>query len=58
MDRAGRVLAVTLVHSSGSALLDEEATALVRRAEPLPRLPDEVASATLTLTVPISFALR
>ncbi len=58
MDRAGRVLAVTLVRSSGSSLLDEEAAALVRRAEPLPRLPDEVAGATLTLTVPISFALR
>ena len=58
MDRAGRVLAVTLVRSSGSSLLDEEATALVRRAEPLPRLPDEVTGATLTLTVPISFALR
>lgn len=58
MDRAGRVLAVTLVRSSGSSLLDEEAAALVRRAEPLPRLPDEIAGATLTLTVPISFALR
>ncbi len=58
MDRAGRVLAVTLVRSSGSALLDEEAAALVRRAEPLPRLPDEIGGATLTLTVPISFALR
>ncbi|MGI4802113.1 MAG: energy transducer TonB [Janthinobacterium lividum] len=58
MDRAGRVLAVTLIRSSGSSLLDEEATALVRRAEPLPRLPEEITGATLTLTVPISFALR
>lgn len=58
IDRAGRVLDVTLVRSSGSSLLDEEAAALVRRAEPLPRLPDEIAGTSLTLTVPISFTLR
>ena len=58
MDRTGHVLAVTLIRSSGSSLLDEEAAALVRRAEPLPRLPDEIAGTSLTLTVPISFALR
>ena len=58
MDRAGRVLAVTLVRSSGSALLDDEAVSLVRRAEPLPSLPAEMPGNTITLTVPISFALR
>jgi protein TonB len=58
MDRSGRVLSVGLVRSSGSTLLDEEAVALVRRAEPLPSLPDEMPGSTITLTVPISFALR
>ncbi len=58
MDRGGRVLSVSLVRSSGSALLDEEGVALVRRAEPLPSLPEEMGGSTITLTVPISFALR
>lgn len=58
MDRAGRVLAVTLVRSSNSALLDDEAVSLVRRAEPLPSLPPEMPGNSITLTVPISFALR
>ena len=56
MDRGGRVLSVGLVRSSNSALLDDEAVALVHRAEPLPSLPDEVPGSTITLTVPISFA--
>ena len=58
MDRRGRVVSVSLVRSSNSALLDEEAVALVRRAEPLPSLPEEMPGSTITLTVPISFTLR
>lgn len=58
MDRTGHVLAASLVRSSGSLALDEEATALIRRAEPLPPMPAEMPGATVTLTVPISFALR
>ncbi len=58
MDRAGHVLAATLVHSSGSLALDEEAMALIRRAEPLPPVPAEMPGATVTLTVPVTFALR
>ena len=58
MDRSGRVLRVALVRSSNSTLLDDEAVTLVRRAEPLPRLPDEMPGNSITLTVPISFALR
>ncbi|NAX48900.1 TonB family protein [Photobacterium halotolerans] len=55
MDRNGQVLAVKLVKSSGSGSLDEEAQALVRRAEPLPRPPFGIAGERLTFTVPISF---
>jgi protein TonB len=58
MDRAGHVLAASLVRSSGSPALDEEAVALIRRAEPLPPMPAEMLGATVTLTVPVSFALR
>ena len=58
MDRAGRVLAVRLARSSGSAALDAEAMALVRRAEPLPAPPPELPGQTITLTVPIRFSLQ
>ncbi|NAW87329.1 energy transducer TonB [Photobacterium halotolerans] len=55
MDRNGQVLAVKLVKSSGTGSLDEEAQALVKRAEPLPRPPSGIAGERLTFTVPISF---
>ena len=58
MDRSGQVLSVRLVRSSGSAVLDEEAVALVHRAAPLPAPPAEIPGRTITLTVPIRFSLQ
>jgi protein TonB len=58
MDRAGRVIAASLVRSSGVPTLDAEAVALIRRAEPLPTMPAELAGDTITLTVPVTFSLR
>jgi protein TonB len=58
MDRAGRVLAAQIDRGSGFALLDEEATALVQRAQPLPAPPPETPGATITLTLPVQFSLR
>jgi periplasmic protein TonB len=58
IDRQGHVVSVALTRSSGSATLDEEAVALIHRAEPLPALPPEMHGDTITLTAPISFALR
>jgi len=58
MDRAGRVVSASLARSSGSVLLDEEAVAMIHRAEPLPPPPPELAGGSLTFTVPVSFALR
>jgi periplasmic protein TonB len=58
MDRQGHVLSVTLVRSSGSTALDEEAVALIHRAEPLPALPPEMPGDTITLTAPIAFVLQ
>jgi periplasmic protein TonB len=57
MDRRGDVLSVELRRSAGSPLLDAEAVALIRRAQPLPRPPDDVAGETLRLTVPIEFTI-
>ena len=58
MDRNGHVLSATLVRSSGSQALDDEAVALVRRAEPLPPMPAELAGNTIKLTLPVTFSLR
>ena len=58
MDRKGHVLSVTLASSSGHALLDQEAVALPRRAQPLPIPPDSVAGDPITLTVPVEFYIH
>lgn len=58
MNRSGYVVDYALIESSGSARLDAEATALIERAQPFPPPPPEVAGNTITLVVPIDFALR
>lgn len=58
IDREGRVLAVRVLSSSGSALLDEEAAAVLRRASPLPAPPAIVGDATFDLVLPIQFRFR
>ena len=58
IDRAGRVVASRVVHSSGSAALDEEALAVLMRANPLPAAPDQVGGMTFDLTLPIRFRIR
>lgn len=58
MDRSGHIISAGLVRSSGSQALDEEAMALIYRAEPLPPIPAELTGNTLTLTLPMTFSLR
>ena len=58
LDRDGRVLDSRIARSSGSAALDEEALALVQRAQPFPPAPPEVPGARISLTVPIRFNIR
>jgi protein TonB len=58
LDRQGRVVESRLVRSSGVAALDEEAIALVRRAQPFPALPREVPGERVDLSVPVRFSLR
>lgn len=55
IDRQGRVLASHIVHSSGSDVLDEEALALVKRAEPLPPPPAGIPDDQLSFVVPIRY---
>ncbi|WP_444935559.1 energy transducer TonB [Microbulbifer sp. JMSA004] len=58
MDRQGKVLKVELHRASGISALDREVVALVRRAEPLPRPPEEVPGDPLTMAVPVEFFIR
>jgi protein TonB len=58
LDRQGRVIDTQLRRSSGVSALDEEALALVRRAQPFPPPPPEWPGERVDLTVPISFNLR
>lgn len=57
MDADGKILSVEVARSSGRPLLDAEALALVRRAEPLPALPADFPTPTLDALVPIEFSL-
>jgi protein TonB len=58
MDRAGHVLSAQIEKGSGFSLLDEEVTALIQRAQPLPVPPPDVAGAQLVLTLPVQFSVR
>lgn len=58
MNRQGHVLWVKLAHSSGHTLLDTEALALPKRAQPLPVPPESVTGDPLTLTVPVEFYIH
>jgi periplasmic protein TonB len=58
VDRGGRLLAVDVVNSSRSELLDQEALEIVRRSEPFPPVPSDLAGMEIKLAVPIRFNLR
>jgi protein TonB len=58
LDRQGHLLESRIVRSSGAAILDEEALALVQRAQPFPPPPAELTGPRVALTVPIRFNLK
>jgi protein TonB len=58
LDRQGRVIDSRIARSSGASALDEEALALLRRAQPFPAPPRELPGERVDLTVPIRFNLR
>lgn len=58
LDRQGRVIDSRLLRSSGASALDEEALALLRRAQPFPPPPAELPGERVDLTVPIRFNLK
>jgi protein TonB len=58
LDRLGRVTRSRIVHSSGASALDEEALALLQRAQPFPPPPPDVPGEHVELSVPIRFNLK
>jgi protein TonB len=58
IDQEGRLMASHVAQSSGSPVLDAEALATLRRANPLPAPPVGVADATFYLLLPIHFRIR
>lgn len=57
LDRAGTLLEGAIIQGSGSAVLDEEAEAMLRRASPYPRAPAELSGERIEFTAPIIFTL-
>jgi len=57
MNRAGTVLAMRILRPSGSAILDQAGLDTIRRAQPLPAIPQDRPD-ELELAVPIEFFLR
>lgn len=55
IDRGGRVVSATIVGSSGSGTLDQEALALVRRVSQVPAPPPEMQGAQISLILPVRF---
>ena len=58
MNRDGDVLDFKLRKSSGYRLLDREVMAMIKRAQPLPRIPDEMGKEQMELIVPVQFFMR
>jgi protein TonB len=56
LDRNGRVVTSRIAQSSGSAALDEETLALIKRAQPFPAPPAETSEEQLSFMVPIRYA--
>jgi protein TonB len=58
VDRAGRIVSSSIVQSSGSSYLDEEAIAVLNRAAPLPEPPASLTGETFALQLPIRFRIK
>jgi protein TonB len=56
--RDGGIVSMTIQQGSGSQLLDDEALATLKRADPLPAMPAEVPGTTMALKFPLRFHLE
>jgi periplasmic protein TonB len=58
IDHEGHLLNSRIVQSSGSATLDRETLAMLARAQPMPKPPDDVFNAELSFVVPVRFNIK
>ncbi|WP_398478058.1 energy transducer TonB [Tardiphaga sp.] len=58
LSRSGSVLSVRAIGSSGNPAFDAETVATVRRAQPFPPFPAEMAMSSQSFTLPLSYDLR
>lgn len=58
LSRSGNVLSVRSIGSSGNPAFDAETVATVRRAQPFPPFPAEMALSSQSFTLPLSYDLR
>jgi periplasmic protein TonB len=58
IDHEGHLLTSRIVQSSGSAMLDRETLAMLVRAQPMPKPPDNVFDSELSFVVPVRFNIR
>ncbi|GEM_PF-1743171 len=58
IDASGRLRGVSLRGSSGEQVLDEAALAMVRRADPFPKIPGGLGRNAMSFTVPVRFRPR
>ncbi len=58
VDRNGSVSGASIKRSSGHELLDRATLDLLRRVAPLPRMPTSMQRDSITLSLPIDYALR
>ena len=55
LDRGGRVIEAHIQESSGYRLLDDAALAMLKRAQPLPPIPDDIQEERFRFVVPVQF---
>lgn len=58
IDKEGNLLDYAITGSSGYALLDNAVIEMLKRAAPLPAIPDHLNQDQLTIALPIEFSLR
>lgn len=58
LSRSGAVLSASLGGSSGHSQLDAETLAMVRRAQPFPVFPADIAQSSMSFNAPVAFYIR
>ncbi|MFL6820200.1 MAG: TonB family protein [Bradyrhizobium sp.] len=58
LDRMGHVLSTSIVQGSGDPAFDQAALAMVRRSNPVPPPPPDVADEGLNFTLPVIFRIK